>query len=62
MKKVELDFCPGDVIKILEAPQDTPRGWMYGEINVTKRGLFPGTSTQFPFVVRSRYPDLKILP
>ncbi|KIO33497.1 hypothetical protein M407DRAFT_17750 [Tulasnella calospora MUT 4182] len=43
MKKGELEFCPGDVITILDAPQDAPRGWMYGEINVTKRGFFPAS-------------------
>lgn len=43
MKKGELDFGPGDIINILDAPQDTPRGWMYGEINVTKRGFFPAS-------------------
>ncbi|KAG8927092.1 hypothetical protein FRC00_002289 [Tulasnella sp. 408] len=43
MKKGELDFSPGDLINILDAPQDTPRGWMYGEINVTKRGFFPAS-------------------
>ncbi|KIO33495.1 hypothetical protein M407DRAFT_233130 [Tulasnella calospora MUT 4182] len=43
MKQGELDFGPGDVITILDAPQDTPRGWMYGDINVTKRGLFPAS-------------------
>ncbi|KAG8927091.1 hypothetical protein FRC00_002288 [Tulasnella sp. 408] len=45
MKERELDFCPGDVINILDTPQDTPRGWMNGEINVTKRGFFPDTFT-----------------
>ncbi|KAG9045206.1 hypothetical protein FS837_006820 [Tulasnella sp. UAMH 9824] len=53
MKKGELDFCPGDVINILEAPQDTPRGWMYGEINITKRGFFPGAATPTPFTIHS---------
>ncbi|KAG8896369.1 hypothetical protein FRC00_006058 [Tulasnella sp. 408] len=43
MKEGELDFCPGDVISILDAPQDTPPGSMYGEINVTKRGYFPAS-------------------
>ncbi|KAG9045207.1 hypothetical protein FS837_006821 [Tulasnella sp. UAMH 9824] len=43
MKKGELDFSLGDVITILDAPQDTPRGWMYGEINVTRRGFFPSS-------------------
>ncbi|KAG8917263.1 hypothetical protein FRC01_002574 [Tulasnella sp. 417] len=45
MKEGELDFCPGDVITILDAPKDLPRGWLYGEINDTKRGFFPGTSS-----------------
>ncbi|KAG8922257.1 hypothetical protein FRC00_007647 [Tulasnella sp. 408] len=40
-KEDELGFSPGDVVTILDAPQDMPRECLFGEINVTKRGFFP---------------------
>ncbi|KAG8927259.1 hypothetical protein FRC00_002181 [Tulasnella sp. 408] len=42
--KGELDIRAGDRITILES-QDTPDGWMYGEIVEKRRGIFP----VFPF-------------
>ncbi|KAG8947049.1 hypothetical protein FRC04_011229 [Tulasnella sp. 424] len=53
MKEGELDFAQGDVITLLDPPQDTPSprvsGWLYGEINITKRGFFPGAFTPFEY-------------
>lgn len=43
-KDGDLDFREGDVITILDPPPGTPRGWLYGEVNVARRGFFPGTS------------------
>ncbi|KAG8917262.1 hypothetical protein FRC01_002573, partial [Tulasnella sp. 417] len=48
--KVQLRKCrklqrlsSSDVITILDAPEGTRRGWLYGEVNITKRGFFPAT-------------------
>ncbi|KAG8909705.1 hypothetical protein FRC01_006780, partial [Tulasnella sp. 417] len=41
MKDGELSFHEGEVITLLDAPTDTPHGWLYGEVNVARRGLFP---------------------
>ncbi|KAG8924577.1 hypothetical protein FRC01_011320 [Tulasnella sp. 417] len=51
MKEGELDFSPGDVITILDAPEGTRYGWLYGEVNITKRGFFPGASPDRPLLL-----------
>ncbi|KAG8929469.1 hypothetical protein FRC01_004286 [Tulasnella sp. 417] len=43
MKDGELSFHEGEIITLLDAPTDTPHGWLYGEVNVAKRGLFPAS-------------------
>ncbi|KIO33498.1 hypothetical protein M407DRAFT_192492 [Tulasnella calospora MUT 4182] len=47
MKEGELDFRTGDIITLLDAPPGTPHGWLYGGVNVAKRGFFPATYVEY---------------